>query len=75
MGRIPGSGAVWLARRAGSAGDPSLRLKNGCAQDDTGNLLLPLAQNSEEFFAAHHVAVFKEVHHRLQGGARVRNRR
>jgi hypothetical protein len=31
-----GGGAIWLARRAGQAGDPSLRLKNGCAQDDAG---------------------------------------
>jgi hypothetical protein len=29
-----GGDAIWLARRAGQAGDPSLRLKNGCAQDD-----------------------------------------
>jgi hypothetical protein len=27
-------GAVWLTPWAGSAGDPSLRLKNGFAQDD-----------------------------------------
>ncbi len=34
----PDSGrvAVWLARQAGSAGDPSLRLKNGSVQDDVG---------------------------------------
>ena len=31
---IAASGAVWLARWAGSAGDPSLRLKNGSALDD-----------------------------------------
>src|ERR1700722_8145913 len=29
------SGAVRLTRQASEAGDPSLRLKNGCAQDDT----------------------------------------
>ena len=29
-----GGGAIWLARRAGQAGDPSLRLKSGYAQDD-----------------------------------------
>ena len=29
--------AVWLAREAGAAGDPSLRLKNGYAQDDTAH--------------------------------------
>jgi hypothetical protein len=29
-----GSGAVWLTRKVGDAGDPSLRLKNGYAQDD-----------------------------------------
>jgi outer membrane lipoprotein-sorting protein len=29
-----GSGAIWLTRQAGKAGDPSLRLKNGYAQDD-----------------------------------------
>jgi len=29
-----GSGGVWLTRWAGWAGDPSLRLKNGSAQDD-----------------------------------------
>jgi len=34
MQRI-GSRAVWLTRQAGQAGDPSLRLKNGYAQDDT----------------------------------------
>jgi len=28
------SGAVWLTHQAGEAGDPSLRLKNGYAQDD-----------------------------------------
>ena len=27
-------GQFWLSREAGSAGDPSLRLKNGSAQDD-----------------------------------------
>ncbi len=55
--------------RAGS----SLRLKNGYAQDDAGRVLLPFAQNSEKLFAAHHVAVFEEVHHRLQSRAGVRN--
>ncbi len=30
-----GSGAVRLTRKAGDTGDPSLRLKNGYAQDDT----------------------------------------
>jgi hypothetical protein len=29
-----GGGAIWLARRAGEAGGPSLRLKSGYAQDD-----------------------------------------
>jgi len=29
-----GSRAIGLTRRAGQAGDPSLRLKNGYAQDD-----------------------------------------
>jgi hypothetical protein len=27
--------AIWLKRRAGVPGDPSLRLKNGSSQDDT----------------------------------------
>jgi hypothetical protein len=27
-------GAIWLTREASEAGDPSLRLKNGFAQDD-----------------------------------------
>jgi hypothetical protein len=27
--------SLWLTRRASGGGDPSLRLKNGCAQDDT----------------------------------------
>ena len=29
-----GGGAIWLVRRAGQAGDPSLRLKSDYAQDD-----------------------------------------
>jgi len=29
-----GSGPAWLTRWAGQVGDPSLRLKNGYAQDD-----------------------------------------
>jgi hypothetical protein len=33
------SDAVWLTRRAGGVCDPSLRLKNGYAQDDTTNLV------------------------------------
>jgi hypothetical protein len=32
----PGGGAGWLAREADAVGDPSLRLKNGCARDDAG---------------------------------------
>jgi hypothetical protein len=32
-----GSEAVWLTLYVGSAGGPSLRLKNGCAQDDNRN--------------------------------------
>jgi len=31
-----GSDAVWLTLLAGQAGDPSLHLKNGYAQDDAG---------------------------------------
>ena len=30
-----GSGAIWLTLQAGEAGDPSLRLKSGYAQDDS----------------------------------------
>jgi len=30
-----GGGAFWLTREASEAGDPSLRPKNGYAQDDT----------------------------------------
>jgi hypothetical protein len=33
-GQKSSSGAVWLMRWAAKAGDPSLRLKNGYAQDD-----------------------------------------
>jgi hypothetical protein len=33
--------AFWLTRRAGGAGDPSLRLKNGSVQDDTAFLGWP----------------------------------
>jgi hypothetical protein len=35
-----GSGAVWLTRWTSAAGDPSLRLKNGSAQDDTDTKIL-----------------------------------
>jgi hypothetical protein len=31
---LSGGGAAWLTRCAGSEGDPSLRLKDGSAQDD-----------------------------------------
>jgi hypothetical protein len=31
--------AVWLTRWAASAGDPSLRLKNGSAQDDSRHVI------------------------------------
>jgi len=34
MSRLRIRNRVWLTRWAGQAGDPSLRLKNGYAQDD-----------------------------------------
>src|ERR1700722_5798484 len=37
--------AVWLTRRGGQAGDPSLRLKSGYAQDDTTMLKSGYAQD------------------------------
>ncbi len=40
-------GEVWLTRRASGAGDPSLRLKCGSAQDDKGRVNVVLRDHPE----------------------------
>ena len=55
-----GSGAVWLTLCAGYDGDPSLRLKNGFAQDDrvVGNDETDSAFSRLDKFSGHFGAAF-----------------
>ena len=53
--------AVWLTRWAASAGDPSLRLKNGSAQDDSRHVIDEVHHYQRKTLGAASICGWKSV--------------